>query len=45
MDMWDKPVGDYLGAYRAMEDAYREGKVRAIGVVFYCYSKLKKKVG
>ena len=27
-----QPVGDYLGAWRAMEEAYREGKVRAIGV-------------
>lgn len=25
-------MGDYPGAYRAMEDAYREGKLRAIGV-------------
>lgn len=27
-----QPVGDYLGAWRAMEEAYREGKLRAIGV-------------
>ena len=27
-----QPVGDYLGAWRAMEEAYREGKIRAIGV-------------
>ena len=27
-----QPVGDYYGAYRAMEEAYKEGKVRAIGV-------------
>ncbi|WP_316848886.1 aldo/keto reductase [Pedobacter agri] len=27
-----QPFGDYYGTYRAMEDAYREGKVRAIGV-------------
>lgn len=25
-------MGDYPGAYRAMEDAYRAGKIRAIGV-------------
>ena len=25
-------MGDYAGAYRAMEDAYKAGKVRAIGV-------------
>ena len=24
--------GDYYGSYRAMEEAYKEGKVRAIGV-------------
>lgn len=27
-----QPVGDYLGAWRAMEEAYRDGKIRAIGV-------------
>ena len=27
-----QPFGDYYGSYRAMEAAYREGKVRAIGV-------------
>ena len=27
-----QPVGDYVGAYRAMEEACRAGKVRAIGV-------------
>ncbi len=27
-----QPFGDYYGTYRAMERAYREGKVRAIGV-------------
>lgn len=26
-----QPFGDYYGAYRAMEEAYKEGKVRAIG--------------
>ena len=27
-----QPFGDYYGSYRAMEEAYREGKVRAVGV-------------
>lgn len=27
-----QPFSDYYGTYRAMEEAYREGKVRAIGV-------------
>lgn len=27
-----QPFGDYYGTYRAMEEAYNEGKVRAIGV-------------
>ena len=27
-----QPFGDYYGAYRAMEEAYKEGKLRAIGV-------------
>ena len=27
-----QPFGDYYGTYRAMEDAYKSGKVRAIGV-------------
>ena len=27
-----QPVGDYPGAWRAMEEAYRDGKLRAIGV-------------
>ena len=27
-----QPMGDYIGAYRAMEEAYREGKLRAIGI-------------
>lgn len=27
-----QPFGDYYGSYRAMEEAYRDGKVRAIGV-------------
>lgn len=27
-----QPFGDYYGSYRAMEDAYKAGKVKAIGV-------------
>lgn len=27
-----QPLNDYYGTYRAMEEAYREGKLRAIGV-------------
>ncbi|KEO76380.1 aldo/keto reductase [Paenibacillus polymyxa] len=27
-----QPFGDYYGAWRAVEDLYREGKIRAIGV-------------
>lgn len=27
-----QPIGDYYGTYRVMEEAYRTGKVRAIGV-------------
>lgn len=27
-----QPFGDYYGSYRAMEEAYRQGKARAIGV-------------
>lgn len=30
--MIHQPFGDYYGTYRAMEEAYKEGKVRAIGV-------------
>ena len=31
-----QPIGDWPGAWRALEDAYRAGKVRAIGVA-NCY--------
>ena len=31
-----QPLGDYIGAYRAMEEAYKAGKLRAIGVC-NCY--------
>ena len=34
-----QPVGDYIGAYRAMEEAYKAGKLRAIGVC-NCYPQI-----
>ena len=37
-----KPVGDYYGSYRAMEDAYREGKARAIGISSFNPKLFKK---
>lgn len=27
-----QPLGDYYGTYRAMQDLYKEGKIKAIGV-------------
>lgn len=27
-----QPMGDYTGAYRAMEELYKEGRIRAVGV-------------
>ncbi len=35
-----QPIKDYLGAYRAMEEAYREGKLRAIGVCNFYPNRL-----
>ena len=35
-----QPMKDYLGAYRAMEEAYREGKLRAIGVCNFYPNRL-----
>lgn len=35
-----QPVGDYIGAWRAMEEAYREGKLRAIGVCNFHAARL-----
>ncbi len=34
-----QPMGDYIGAYRAMEEAYKGGKLRAIGVC-NCYPQI-----
>lgn len=35
-----QPMGDYVGAYRAMEGAYKEGKLRAIGVCNFYPARL-----
>ncbi|WP_455787911.1 aldo/keto reductase [Acidaminococcus fermentans] len=35
-----QPLGDTLGAWRALEDAYQEGKVRAIGVANFSPAQL-----
>lgn len=35
-----QPMGDYVGAYRAMEAAYKEGKLRAIGVCNFYPARL-----
>lgn len=35
-----QPIGDYVGAYRAMEEAYREKKLRAIGVCNFYPARL-----
>lgn len=34
-----QPMGDYIGAYRAMEEAHKAGKLRAIGVC-NCYPQI-----
>lgn len=35
-----QPMGDYIGAYRAMEEAYKEGKIKAIGVCNFYPARL-----
>ena len=35
-----QPMGDYVGAYRAMEEAYKEGKQKAIGVCNFYPNRL-----
>ena len=35
-----QPMGDYIGAYRAMEEAYKERKLRAIGVCNFYPARL-----
>ena len=42
MDLYliHQPMGDYIGAYRAMEEAYQEGKLKAIGVCNFYPNRL-----
>ena len=35
-----QPMGDYIGAYRAMEEAYKDGTIRAIGVCNFYPARL-----
>lgn len=35
-----QPMGDYIGAYRAMEEAYKEGTLKAIGVCNFYPARL-----
>lgn len=35
-----QPMGDYIGAYRDMEEAYKEGKIKAIGVCNFYPARL-----
>lgn len=35
-----QPMGDYIGAYRAMEEAYKEGRLKAIGVCNFYPARL-----
>lgn len=35
-----QPMGDYVGGYRAMEEAYKEGKIKAIGVCNFYPARL-----
>ena len=35
-----QPMGDYIGAYRAMEEAYKDGLLRAIGVCNFYPARL-----
>lgn len=40
-----QPFGDYYGAYRALQDLYKEGKIRAIGVSNFSPERLADIVG
>ena len=40
MDLIHMPLGDYYGAWRAMEELYQEGKIRAIGVCNFDAARL-----
>ena len=35
-----QPMGDYIGAYRAMEEVYQQGKLKAIGVCNFYPNRL-----
>ena len=35
-----QPMGDYVGAYRAMEEAYKDGRLKAIGVCNFYQERL-----
>lgn len=35
-----QPMGDYIGAYRAMEEEYKEGRLKAIGVCNFYPARL-----
>ncbi len=38
IDLLHQPMGDYIGAWRAMEEAYKEGKLKNIGISnFYAH--------
>lgn len=37
-----EPTGDYLEIYRAMEDAYKNGKLRAIGVANFLEGNFRR---
>lgn len=42
MDLYliHQPMGDYIGAYRAMEEAYKQGRLKAIGVCNFYPNRL-----
>ena len=43
LDMYliHKPYGDYYGAWRAMEDLYKEGRIKVIGVTSFWNERLQ----
>lgn len=40
-----QPVGDYIGAYKAMERAVRSGKVRSLGLSNFSEAQIREVVG
>lgn len=42
MDLYllHQPVGDYIGAWRALEEAYKEGKIKSIGISNFDVARL-----